>query len=76
MTHWTIFHTIDLYGIQAIYFDKNTYRLQLVPRDYIFPAVLCEHGKSLIILLCTPMWTLTSHTQVLTDIKRYTYRPY
>ena len=29
----------------AVYFDKNTYNLELRSHEYVVPAVLCEEGK-------------------------------
>ena len=43
----------------AVYFDKNTYDLELRPREYVVPAVLCEQG------------TVLNH---FTGITQYTHR--
>ena len=42
------------FGPLAILYDKNNFNLQVQSHTYIFPAVLCEHGK---IITHIPLYT-------------------
>ena len=46
-TDYTVESRFDGTSPIAVYFDKNTYDLELRPREYVVPAVLCEQGKVL-----------------------------
>ena len=43
----------------AVYFDKNTYNLELRSHKYVVPAVLCKQGKVLTDITGITQYTYT-----------------